>query len=121
MVSEYINYINSNYHCTVCTDELSISVGPLIQTVSEGGIARFIATATGIKIRELEYEWFKFEAPESIIVGRKRNLIINNVRVGNEGLYYSCVKNEWNNTNCSLKVNLVINSKLQDYITHTST
>ena len=96
----------------VCTDELSITVSPLIQTVSEGGIATFIATVTGIKTREFEYEWFKFERPKSITVGGKRNLIINDVRVENEGLYYSCVKNEWNNTKCSHRVNLVISSKL---------
>ena len=103
----------------VCTDELSIIVSPLIQTVSEG-VATFTATATGIKTREFEYEWFKFEKPKSITVGRKRNLIINDVRVENEGLYYSCVKNEWNNIECSSTVKLTISGKIQDYA-HTNT
>ena len=100
----------------VCTDELSIIVNPLIQTVSEGGVATFIANATGIKTREFEYEWFKFEKPKSITVGKNRRLNINNVRVENEGLYYSCAKNEWNNLKCSPKVNLTINGKMQDHI-----
>ena len=99
----------------VCTDELSITVSPLIQTVSEGGIATFIANATGIKTREFEYEWLKFERPKSITVGRNKRLNINYVRVENAGSYYSCVKNEWNNINCSPKVNLTISGKLQDY------
>ena len=101
----------------VCTDELSISVSPLIQTVSEGGVATFTATATAIKTREFEYEWFKFERLKSITVGRKRSLIINDVRVENEGLYYSCVKNQWNNRKCSHTVNLTISGKMQDYYT----
>ena len=100
----------------VCTDELSITVGPLNQTVSEGGVATFTATATGIKKRGFEYEWFKFKRPTSITVGKKRNLIITDVRVENEGLYYSCCKNEWNSVKCSQRVNLTINGKMQNYI-----
>ena len=103
----------------VCTDELSITVSPLNKTVSEGGVTTFIATATGIKTREFEYEWFKFERPKSITVGRNRRLNINNVRVENEGLYYSCVKNQWNNINCSQKVSLTISGKLQEDYTQT--
>ena len=99
--------------CCVCTDELSITVSPLIQTVSEGGVATFTAIATGIKTRRFEYEWLKFERPKSITVGWKRNLIINDVRVENEGFYYSCVKNQWNNINCSNRVSLTINGKMQ--------
>ena len=94
---------------------MSITVSPLIQTVSEGGVATFTATATGKKTRKFEYEWFKFERPKSITVERKRNLIINDVRVQNEGSYYSCVKNEWNNIKCSHTVNLTVSGKLQDY------
>ena len=94
---------------------MSITVSPLNQTVSEGRVATFTATATGIKTREFEYEWFKFERLKSITVGRKRNLIINDVRVENEGSYYSCVKNEWNNMKCSPTVNLTISGKIQDY------
>ena len=92
---------------------MSITVSPLIQTVSEGGIATFTATATGIKTREFEYKWFKFERPKPITVGRKRNLIISDIRVEKEGFYYSCVKNQWNSINCSNRVSLTINGKMQ--------
>ena len=89
---------------------MSIIVSPISQTVSEGGVVTFIATASGIKTREFEYEWFKFKRTKSTtIVGRNRNLIINNVRVENTGSYYSCVKNEWNNRKCSLTVTVIIN------------
>ena len=74
-----------------------------------------MATASGIKTREFKYEWFKFEGEKSIIVGRKRNLIVNNVRLEDAGSYYSCVKNEWNNRKCAVKANLTISGKLQDY------
>ena len=96
---------------------MSITVSPLSQTVSEGGVATFTATASGIKTREFEFEWFKFNRTKSnITVGRNRNLIINNVGVNDAGSYYSCVKNEWNNRKCSVAVTLIINGKLQDYI-----
>ena len=92
---------------------MSITVSPLSQTVSEGGVAIFTATASGIRTREFEYEWFKFERTKSTtIIGRNRNMIINNVRVEDGGSYYSCVKNEWNNRKCSLAVTLIISGKL---------
>ena len=90
---------------------MSITVSPLSQTVSEGGVATFTATASGINAREFKYKWYKSEGQDSTIVGRKRNLVITNVRVEDAGLYYSCVKNEWSNTNCSVAVNLTIISK----------
>ena len=95
----------------VWTDELSITVSPLSQTVSEGGVATFTAIASGIKIREFGYEWFKFEGQESTLVEKNRFLIIDTVRVDDGGLYYSCIINEWNNTKCSLVVNLTISGK----------
>ena len=95
---------------------MSITVSPLSQTVSEGGVATFTATASGIKTREFKYEWFKFKGEKSAIVGRDRSLIITNVRIEDAGLYYSCVKNQWNNTKCSVKVILTINGKLADHI-----
>ena len=98
-----------------------INVSPLNQTVSEGGVATFTATATGIKTREFEYEWFKFERLKPSTIGKKKSLIINDVKVENEGLYYSCVKNQWNNIKCSHRVNLIISGKMQDYIYEHST
>ena len=92
---------------------MSITVSPLSQTVSEGGVATFTATASGIKTREFEYEWIRFKGPTSATVGRDGSLIISNVRVEDAGLYYSCVKNQWDNTQCSVTVNLTITGKFQ--------
>ena len=94
---------------------MSITVSLLSQTVSEGGVATFTATASGIKTRRFKYEWFKFKGEKSAIVGRDRSLIISNVRVEDAGSYYSCVTNEWNNRKCSVSANLTISGKLQDY------
>ena len=91
---------------------MSITVSPLSQTVSEGGVATFTATASGIKTREFKYEWIKFEGQKSTIVGRNKYLIIDTVRVEDTGSYYSCVTNEWNSTKCSVIVNLIISGKL---------
>ena len=93
------------------TDELSITVIPLSQTANEKENVTFISTASGIKTKEFEYQWFKFERQKSLIVEWNRNISINNVRVEDEGLYYSCVRNEWNTTKCSLTVNLTISGK----------
>ena len=95
---------------------MSITVSPLSQTVSEGGVATFTATASGIKTRRFKYRWFKIERPKSTIVGTNRNLTIHTVRLEDAGLYRSCVINEWNNRKCSLAVYLTTNGKLQDYI-----
>ena len=95
---------------------MSITVSPLSQTVSEGGVATFTATASGIKTREFEFKWIKFDRKKSTIlhvVGRNRHLAINNVRVEDAGLYYSCVTNQWHNIKCSATVNLNISGKLQ--------
>ena len=93
---------------------MSITVSPLSQTVSEGGIATFTAITTGIKTREFEYEWIKYK--ETGTVGSNRSLIINNVTVEDAGSYYSCVTNEWNNKKCSVLAELT--SKLQIIIIH---
>ena len=96
---------------------MSTTVSPLSQTVSEGGVATFTATASGIKTRESNYyKWIKLERPKQTTVGRDRSLIINNVRIEDTGLYFICVKNQWNNTKCSVTVNLTISGKLQDHI-----
>ena len=94
---------------------MSITVSPLSQTVSEGGAATFTATASGINTTKFKYEWLKFKGPRSARVQRNKIIIINNVRLEDAGLYYSCVTNEWSNTQCSGTVNLTINGKLQCY------
>ena len=99
----------------VCTDELSIIVSPLNQTVSEGGVATFTTTATGIKTREFEYEWFKVIEEDLIKVGMNKQLTINNVRIEDKGNYYCVVTNEWNKTKESRRVQLSVNGKMQDY------
>ena len=99
---------------------MSITVSPLSQTVSEGGVATFTATASGIKTREFKYEWIKFKGLRSAIVGRDRSLVIKNVRGEDAGSYYTCVTNEWSNTQCSDTVNLTISGKLQHYVTTNS-
>ena len=99
---------------------MSITVSPLSQTVSEGGVATFTATASGIKTREFKYEWIKFKGPRSAIVGRDRSLVIKNVGGEDAGSYYTCVTNEWSNTQCSDTVNLTISGKLQYYVTTNS-
>ena len=86
-----------------------------MQTINEGGVATFTATASGRNTRGFKYQWFKLaRSGKSVTVGslRSRHLIINNARLEDEGLYYSCVSNEWNNTKCSLIVNLTINGKV---------
>ena len=99
---------------------MSITVSPLSQTVSEGGVATFTATASGIKTREFKYEWIKLKGLRSAIVGRDRSLVIKNVRGEDAGSYYTCVTNEWSNTQCSDTVNLTISGKLQYYVTANS-
>ena len=99
----------------ICTDELSITVGPLNQTVSEGGVATFTTTATGIKTREFEYEWFKVIEGDLIKVGMNKQLTINNVRIEDKGNYYCVVTNEWSKRKESTKVQFSVNGKMQDY------
>jgi len=93
---------------------LSITVSPLRQTVSEGGVARFTATGSGIKTREFEYQWIKFNGSRSVVVGRSRHLMINNVRVKDRGYYYCTIINEWNNAKYSVTVVLNVTGKMKD-------
>ena len=93
---------------------MSITVSPLRQTVSEGGVATFTATGSGIKTREFEYQWIKFSGSRSVVVGRNRQLMINNVRIEDGGYYYCMIINEWNNAKHSVTVVLTVNGKMID-------
>ena len=111
-MSTLITFISNNNHCT---DELSITVTPFNQTVSEGGVAVFTPTATGIKTRPFEYEWWKFSSgQQSVMVGRNRRLRIQNVKIKDGGSYYCIVTNEWGNKISSKKVNLTVTGKTQN-------
>ena len=73
---------------------MSITVSPLSQTVSEGGVATFTATASGIKTTsgEFEYEWWKLSnGRQSIMVERKKHLKIQNVKI-KDGGSYNCTR-----------------------------
>ena len=96
---------------------MSITVSPLRQSVSEGGVAIFTATATGIKTRAFEYEWWKFSSgQQSVMVGRNRQLQIQNVKIKDERSYYCIVTNEWGNKISSERVHLTVTGKTQNYI-----
>ena len=95
---------------------MSITVSPLSQTVSEGGVATFTATASGIKTRsgEFEYEWWKLSnGQQSVMVKRMKRLQIQNVKI-KDGGYYSCiVSNEWDNNKISESVHLIVSGRIQ--------
>ena len=94
-------------------DELSISVSPLRQTVSEGGVAIFIATGNGIKTRPFKYEWVKIEGNNDLItVGRNAQLLINNVKIKNQGIYFCGITNEWKKTKYSQNIQLTVIGKI---------
>ena len=95
---------------------MSITVSPLSQTVSEGGVATFTATASGIKTRsgEFEYEWWKLSnGQQSDLVKRRKRLQIQNVKIKDEGNYNCIVSNEWGNKMISDSVHLGVSSKSQ--------
>ena len=95
---------------------MSITVSPLSQTVSEGGVATFTATASGIKTtsREFEYEWWKLSnGQQSVMVGKKKRLQIQNVKIKDRGDYFCIISNEWGNTLISESVHLTVNGKTQ--------
>ena len=101
---------------------MSIAVSPLSQTVSEGGVATFTATASGIKTRsgEFEYEWWKLSnEQQSVMVKRKKRLQIQNVKIKDGGYYNCIVNNEWSNKMTSDSIHLIVNGKARtrvDYI-----
>ena len=97
----------------ICTDELSITVGPLNQTVSEGGVATFTTTATGRKTTKFKYEWFKYNNKQRSLIIRNKNLVIYNVRIKDEGSYYCIVTNEWGTRKPSTLVHLTVTGKIQ--------
>ena len=95
---------------------MSITVSPLSQTVSEGGVATFTATASGIKTRsgEFEYEWWKLNnGQQSVLVKRRKRLQIQNVKIKDGGNYNCVVSNEWGNNKISDSVHLGVSGKSQ--------
>ena len=95
---------------------MSITVSPLSQTVSEGGVATFTATASGIKTRsgEFEFEWWKLSnGQQSLMVKRTKRLQIQNVKIKDRGEYYCVVINEWGNKKISDSVHLIVTGKIQ--------
>ena len=100
-----------------CTDELSITVSRLSQTVSERGIATFTATGRGIRTKQFKYQWYKIER-ENITVGRNAQLIINNVKIKDQGTYLCGITNEWKKTKYSEYVQLTIVGKIQRVHSH---
>ena len=95
-----------------CTDELSIIVSPLTQTISEGGVAILTATGRGIKTKQFKYEWVKIER-ENLTVGRNAQLMINNVKIKDQGTYLCGITNEWNKTKHSEYIQLTVVGKIQ--------
>ena len=92
---------------------MSITVSPLSQTVSEGGVAIFTATTSGIKTREFGYEWFKVVKGGGLItVGRNEQLIMSHVRIEDGGKYYCKIENEWGKQNQSNTIQLIVNGEM---------
>ena len=102
-----------------CTDELSISItiSPLSQTVSEGGVAIFTATGRGIKTKPFKYDWYKIEGEILITVRNTvrnaQSLVINNVKIKDKGTYLCGITNEWKKIKHSKHVQLTIVGKMQ--------
>ena len=101
-----------------CTDELSITVSPLSQTVSEGGVAVFTATGRGIKTKQFKYEWYKIEGQNLTTVGRNAQLMINNVKIKDQGTYLCGITNEWKKTKYSEYIQLTVDGKIQTVHSH---
>ena len=95
-----------------CTDELSITVSPLTQTVIEGGVAIFTATGRGIQTKQFKYEWVKIEG-ENLTVGRNAQLMINNVKIKDQGTYFCGITNEWRKTKYSNYIQLTVVGMIQ--------
>ena len=95
---------------------MSITVSPLNQTVSEGGVVTFTATASGIKTRsgDFEYEWWKLSnGQQFIMVERKKYLKIQNIKIKDGGSYNCIVSNEWDNEMISEFVHVIVTGKPQ--------
>ena len=71
-----------------------------------------MAIGNGIKTREFEYKWFKSKGENSLTVGRNAQLIINNVKIKDQGSYFCVITNEWNTTKCSNSVQLTVVGKI---------
>ena len=90
---------------------MSISVSPLRQTVNEGGVVTFTAIGNGIKTREFKYEWVKSKGENITTVGRNAQLMINDVKIKDQGNYFCGITNEWK-TKYSNYVQLTVIGKM---------
>ena len=84
--------------------------------MSEGGVATFTATASGIKTRsgQFVYEWWKLNnGQQSTMVKRMKRLQIQNVKIKDGGNYNCIVSNEWGNYKISESVHLIVSGKVQ--------
>ena len=92
---------------------MAITVSPLKQTVNEGGVATFTAIGNGIKTRQFKYEWVKRKGVEVTTVGRNAQLMINNVKIKDEAIYFCGITNEWKKTKYSNSVQLTVVGKIR--------
>ena len=92
---------------------MSISVSPSSITVNEGGVAIFTAIGNGIKTRQFKYEWVKSKGENLTTVGRNAQLMINNVKIKDQGIYFCGITNEWKKTKYSNGVQLTVVGKIR--------
>ena len=81
--------------------------------MNEGEVAVFTATGRGIKTKQFQYEWVKIEGENLTTVGRNAQLMINNVKIKDQGSYLCVITNEWKTTKVSEFVNLTVVGKIQ--------
>ena len=91
---------------------MSISVSPSSITVNEGGVAIFTAIGNGIKTRQFKYGWVKSKGENLTTVGRNAQLMINNVKIKDQGSYFCGITNEWKRTKYSNTVQLTVVGKI---------
>ena len=79
---------------------LSIQVTPTSNTIGERGTAVFIATASGVNMKNFIYQWRKRGSdslPHKVSGVNEVTLTIPNLIVSDGGQYYCIVTNEWGN------------------------
>ena len=90
---------------------MSINVTLANDKVGKGGMARFIATASGINMNNFLYQWRKRgndSLPNKVSGADGRVLRIPNLLDSDEGQYYCIVTNEWGRSVESDNVSLTV-------------
>ena len=102
-------------HCIITllhyTDQLSISVTLTNPMIGERGIAQFTARASGVNMRNFEYQWRKRDSsslPNKVSGVNGAVLTIPNLVPSDEGVYYCTVTNEWGRSKRSIDVTLSV-------------